>query len=145
MELDGRRIEIKIPAGARTGTRVRVSDALSAGPEGQRGDLYLVIKVLDDPRYERKGSDLYADVHTDLYTAVLGGEATVPTLSGNVVLTIPAGTQPGQTIRLAGRGMPGLRSPEKAGDLYVRIRVDLPRKLTPRQKALFQELKASDS
>lgn len=139
-EIDGRRIEVKIPAGARTGTRVRVAEALT-GQEGQKGDLYLIIRVLDDPKFERKGSDLYGDVPMDLYTAALGGEATVETLSGNVVLTIPAGTQPGQTFRLAGRGMPNLKNPESHGDLFARAKIRIPRNLSSQQRELFKQLK----
>jgi curved DNA-binding protein len=141
IELDGRRLEVKIPAGARTGTKVRVPDAIPLSVEGQRGDLYMVIKVTDDPRFERKGDDLYTDVNTTLYTAVLGGEITVPTLSGNVVLTIPPGTQPGQTFRLTGRGMPHLKNPQSKGDLFARVKVKIPRSLSTQEKELFEELK----
>jgi curved DNA-binding protein len=139
IEVDGKRLDVKIPAGARTGTKVRVADVLS-DPSGQKGDLFLVIKVLDDKRFERKGDDLYMDVNVDLYTAVLGGEVTVHTLSGNVVLTIPAGTQPGQTFRLAGRGLPHLKKPEEHGDLYAQVKVNLPRKLSAQQRELFEKL-----
>jgi curved DNA-binding protein len=139
IEVDGKRLDVKIPAGARTGTKVRVADVLS-DPSGQKGDLYLVIKVLDDKRYERKGDDLYQDVNVDLYTAVLGGEVTLQTLSGNVVLTIPPGTQPGQTFRLAGRGLPHLKKPEDHGDLYVQAKINLPRKLSQQQRELFEKL-----
>lgn len=143
IDLDNRRIEVKIPAGARTGTRVRVADAISTGSQGQKADLFLSIKVADDNRYERKGNDLYTEVPVDLYIAVLGGEIAVPTLSGDVVLTIPAGTQPGQTFRLAGRGMPQIRNPQTHGDLLVRMKVRIPRNLTPEQRELFQQLAKS--
>ena len=139
IEVDGKRLDVKIPVGARTGTKVRVADVLS-DPSGHKGDLYLNIKVLDDKRFQRKGEDLYTDVTVDLYTAVLGGEAAVQTLSGNVVLTIPAGTQPGQTFRLGGRGMPRLKKPEEHGDLYVQVKVSLPRKLSQEQRELFEKL-----
>jgi curved DNA-binding protein len=109
-------------------------------PSGQKGDLYLAIKVLDDKRFQLKGEDLYTDVAIDLYTAVLGGEATVQTLSGDVVLTIPEGTQPGQTFRLTGRGMPRLKKPQEHGDLYVQVKVNLPRKLSKQQRDLFEKL-----
>jgi curved DNA-binding protein len=138
-EVDGRRIDIKIPAGSKTGTKVRVAGAVSTA-QGQKGDLYLVIHVHDDPNFERKGDDLYTDVNVDLYTAVLGGEAKVNTLTSSVVLTIPAGTQPGQTFRLNGLGVPHLKKPDTHGDLLVRVKVDLPRKLTPKQRELFNEL-----
>jgi len=139
LDVDGRRLEIKIPAGARTGTKVRVPEAVTS-PRGQKHDLYLLIHVTDDPQFERKGSDLYTDVDVDLYHAVLGGEVTVPTLSGSLVLTIPGGTQPGQTFRLAGQGMPQLSKPENRGNLYVRARVKVPRHLTDEQRELFQKL-----
>jgi curved DNA-binding protein len=139
IEVDGRRLDVKIPPGARTGTKVRVADAVTT-PEGQKGDLYLVMQVADDPRFERKGDDLVTDVPVDLYTAVLGGEVTVTTMDGNVVLTVPAGTQPAQNFRLGGRGMPQLKNPQKRGDLYVRARVSIPRKLTDRERELFEEL-----
>jgi curved DNA-binding protein len=141
--VDGRQMEVKIPAGAKTGTKVRVANAIPTGIAGQKGDLFLVIQVADDPRFELKGYDLYTEIEIDLYSAVLGGEVTVPTLSGNVVLTIPAGIQPGQTLRLAGRGMPRLNAPTNTGDLYVHVKVKIPRNLTARQKELFQELKRS--
>jgi curved DNA-binding protein len=139
IEVDGRRLEVKTPPGAKTGTKVRVADAVST-PDGQKGDLYLVLQVADDPRFERKVDDLYSDVPVDLYTAILGGEVTVSTMNGNVVLTIPGGTQPAQTFRLAGRGMPQLKNPQKRGDLYVRAKVNIPRKLTERERELFEEL-----
>lgn len=138
LDLGGRRIEIKIPAGARTGTRVRVPGAISSGE--QRSDLYLQVKVIDDPRFERQGNDLLTDLPISLYTAVLGGEAKVETLSGSVVLTIPSGTQPGQTYRLTGRGMPHLRNPKQYGDLLARIKIKIPRRLTPEQRTLFKQL-----
>lgn len=143
IEIDGHRLEVKIPPGAKTGTKVRIAKTVPTGVGGQKGDLYLVIHVAGDPRFEVKGTDLHTDVTIDLVTAVLGGEVTVQTLSGNVVLTIPAGIQPGQSIRLAGRGLPRLNSPSNKGDLYARIKVKIPQKLTPRQKELYQELKRS--
>ena len=119
---------------------MRVASAGPAGPNGQHSDIYLVIQVTPDPRFERKGNDLYSETVVDLYTAVLGGKVNVNTPGGNVVLTIPAGTQPGQMIRLGGRGMPLLREADKSGDLYVRVKVQLPRKLNDEQRALFEKL-----
>lgn len=138
--VDNRKLQMKIPAGARTGTKVRMAGAGPAGPNGRASDLYLNIEVLPDPRFERRGDDLYTDVTTDLYTAVLGGEARVQTPEGAVMLTIPAGTQPGQSFRLSGRGMPLLRNPNKKGDLFARIKVQIPRDLTPEQRKLFEQL-----
>ena len=140
VEIDGHQKEVIIPPGARTGTKVRVSEAISTGPNRPKSDLYLVIEVADDPRYKRKKNNLYTDVEADLYTAVLGGEIKVPTLSGNVVLSIPSGTQPGQTFRLSGRGMPQLKNPKKSGDLYVKVNIRIPRNLSSEEKELFSEL-----
>lgn len=139
---DGRRLEVKIPAGAKTGTRVRMRGEGGLGAAGgQSGDLYLRVKVADDPRFERKEDDLYTTVPVDLYTAVLGGEVRVPTLSGEVNLKIPAGSQNGRTFRLRGRGMPRLRKPDEHGDLYARLDVRLPASLTDKQRELFEELR----
>jgi len=142
MEVDGRPLECQIPAGAATGTKVRMANAIHL-PGGQNADLYLVIDVTPDPRFERKGDDLYTDAPIDLYTAVLGGEVTIPTPTGDVKLTIPAGTQPEQVFRLNGRGMPHIKNPTTHGDLFARARVRIPRTLTGHQKELFQELARS--
>ena len=137
--VNGRRLEVKIPPGARTGTRVRLPEAVPL-PDGSKADLYLVIEVMPDPRFEVKGYDLHTEVTVDLYTAVLGGEVKVPTPAGDVILTLKPGTQPGQIYRLRGRGMPHLKNPDKHGDLYVHVKVSLPKKLTPRERELFEEL-----
>ncbi|MBN1311834.1 MAG: J domain-containing protein [Anaerolineae bacterium] len=134
---EGRRLQVKIPSGARTGTRVRIA---GEGRAGTGGDLYLDVVVKGDSRFERKEDDLYEDVTIDLYTAVLGGEAQIPTMTGKVTLKINAGTQPGQVIRVRGRGMPRLRKPDEYGDLYVRINIDIPKKLSAKERALFKEL-----
>jgi curved DNA-binding protein len=145
LQKDGQRLEVKIPAGAKTGTRVRMSGHGGQGVAGgQSGDLFLRVRVLPDPRFERKGSDLHTTVPADLYTLVLGGEVRVPTMTGNVVLTIPAGTQSGRTFRLRGKGMPHLRQPKENGDIYAKVEVRLPTRLTPRQQELFEELRKLD-
>jgi len=141
LQKDGRRLEVKIPPGAYTGTRVRMAGEGRPGAAGgEAGDLYLRVKVAPDPQFERKGDDLYVIVPVDLYTAILGGEVRVPTLSGPVMLTIPAGTQNGRVFRLRGRGMPHLRQPDQHGDLYAEVDVRLPTDLGPRQRELFEEL-----
>ncbi|MHC1740220.1 MAG: DnaJ C-terminal domain-containing protein [Anaerolineaceae bacterium] len=138
-QVEQRRIEVKIPAGANTGTKVRIT----GGGPGGNSDLYLIVEVMPDNRYSVDGHDLTTEIKLDLYTAILGGTLKVPTLSGDVNLTIPAGTQPGQLIRLAGKGMPELRQPNTFGNLYVRIKVELPKNLTSAQKELFEKLKKS--
>jgi len=139
-QIGDRRIEVKIPAGAMTGTKVRMSGAVPTSTGG-RGDLHLVVEVLPDTRFAIEGANLTTEVEVDLYTAVLGGSAKVHTLSGDVVLTIPAGTQPGQKIRLSGRGMPKLKEPEKFGDLFAVIKVNIPRKLSEKQRRAFNDLR----
>jgi curved DNA-binding protein len=139
MDVDGRRLEIKIPAGVKTGSRIRMTgEGFPGQGGGARGDIYLVIKVLPHPTFERRGDDLYVEAPVDLFTALLGGEARVQSLAGPVVLRIPAGTQSGRTFRLAGQGMPKLRSDER-GDLYAKVRVTLPEKLNEREQQLVRE------
>lgn len=137
--VDNRQIEVKIPPGAKTGTRVRVAGVVP--DNGQNADLYLVIEVSPNSQFERKGDDLYEEAAIDLFTAVLGGQASISTMTGNVLLTIPPGTQPGQTFRLAGKGMPKLRSRNEHGDLYVRLKVQIPKTLTNTQRELFEKLR----
>ncbi len=142
LQKDGRRLEVKIPPGARTGTRVRIAGEGGPGAAGgEAGDLYLRVRVRPDPQFERRGDDLYVTVPVDLYTAILGGKVRVPTLNGAVMLTIPPGTQNGRVFRLRGKGMPRLRQPEQHGDLYAKVDVRLPTHLTPRQRELFEELR----
>ncbi len=136
---NGRRLQVKIPRGARTGTKVRIQGEGSPGA-GKPGDLYLNVRVKDDPRFSREGDDLTLDVSLDLYTAVLGGEVDVPTLLGRVTLKINPGTQPGQLIRLRGKGMPKLRKPDETGDLYVRVNINLPTDLGEQERELFRKL-----
>ena len=142
LQKDGRRLEVKIPPGARTGTRVRIAGEGGPGAAGgAAGDMYLRVDVLPDPQFERRDDDLYTTVPVDLYTAVLGGQTQVPTLSSPVRLTIPAGTQNGRTFRLRGKGMPRLRQPDQHGDLYAKVDVQLPTQLGARQRELFEELR----
>jgi curved DNA-binding protein len=136
---DGRSLDVAIPTGAQTGTRVRLSGKGLSGA-GAAGDLYLVVDVRPDPAFQREGDDLHTSLPVDLYTAVLGGEARVTTPGGTVVLTIPPGSQPGQKFRLKGRGMPNLRQPSQHGDLYVHLAVQLPAELSERERELFAEL-----
>ncbi|HUI88891.1 MAG TPA: J domain-containing protein [Anaerolineales bacterium] len=134
IQKNGRRVEVRIPAGVRTGSKVRVP---GAAPDGH--DLYLIVEVEADPRFERDGDDLRTSAAIDVFTALLGGEAEVGTLEGNVKLKIPAGTQPEQVFRLAGRGMPRLKSSQGKGDLFVRVKVKIPKQLSSKQKSLLEE------
>ncbi|HET6594913.1 MAG TPA: J domain-containing protein [Anaerolineales bacterium] len=133
-ESDGKQKQVRIPAGVRTGSKVRVA---GAGPNGL--DLYLIVDVREDPRFERRGNDLHTTASVNVFTAILGGEADVETLNGKVKLNIPAGTQPEQVFRLAGRGMPSLKNKDEKGDLYVRLKVQIPKYLSPKQLELLEE------
>src|SRR5512142_584106 len=134
LQSDERRLQVKIPAGVKTGSKVRVA---GGAPEGL--DLYLIVEVAPDQRFERQGDDLRGTATIDLFTAALGGEAEVQTPEGTVKLKIPAGTQPEQVFRLAGRGMPRLKSAQSKGDLFVRVKVRIPKNLTEKQKSLLEE------
>ncbi|MCU0513278.1 MAG: J domain-containing protein [Anaerolineae bacterium] len=141
---NGQQKKIAIPPGAETGTRVRLAGEGQPGAfGGTPGDLYLVVEVSPDATFERKGDDLYVDVTIDLFTALLGGSAEVPTLSRPVRLNIPAGTQSGRRFRLAGKGMPLLRQKEQFGHLYARIQIAVPEHLTPEQRRLVEQLRDS--
>jgi DnaJ-class molecular chaperone len=137
-----RTVDVRIPPGVGEGSRVRVSGEGEHGAGGAAaGDLYLRIRVAPHPRFERKGRDLYIGVPVPLTTAVLGGEAEVQTLGGKSLrLKIPAGTQQGQVFRLKGHGMPTVGKPDEFGDLYATANVQLPRELTPEQRAHFEAL-----
>jgi curved DNA-binding protein len=139
---DGRRIEAKIPPGVDTGSRVRLGGQGGAGAGGAAaGDLYLRVDVILPPTFRRDGDDLLTNVPVDLYTAVLGGKATVSSLDRSVQLTIPPETRNGRIFRLQGLGMPNLRSPGQRGDLYATVKVQLPERLSQREKRLFEQLR----
>jgi DnaJ-class molecular chaperone len=130
-----RNLEVKIPAGVDTGSRVRIAG------EGAAGDLYLKVTVKPDPRFERKGDDLYVDLPVHVADAALGAEVSVPSLKGQVSMKIPPETSSGRLFRLPGYGMPHLKG-GGAGDQYVRVQVQIPTGLSEHEKALFQELRA---
>jgi len=139
-----RTIRVNIPAGATDGTRVRLSGEGEGGTGGgQAGDLYLIVQVEPDSTFERSGDDLTTDVKVDMFTAMLGGEITVPTLGRPIKLKIPAGTQSGRKFRLSGKGMPKLKDPTKHGNLYARILITVPEQLNDAQRTLVEQLRAS--
>lgn len=138
-----RRRTIRIPPGAREGTRIRVAGEGEQGfANGQPGDLFLIVSVKPDPVFERREDDLHTELKIGLYIAVLGGEVVVPTLNGDVKLRVPAGTQSGQTFRISGRGMPRLRQSGEYGNLFARILIQVPTNLNGQELALFEQLAA---
>ncbi|UCC77264.1 MAG: DnaJ domain-containing protein [Anaerolineales bacterium] len=141
LQMDSRRIEVVIPPGVDSGSRVRMAGQGEPGlGGGQAGDLYLRISVLPHRTLRREGDDLSCEIPVSLYTAILGGEVAVPTLKGEVMLKIPPETQSGRRFRLKGLGMPRLKNPKAIGDLYAEVKVVLPQKLSSKEKELFAEL-----
>lgn len=137
-----KRLEVKIPAGVKDGSRIRMAGEGGPGRAGgSKGDLYLVVKVLPHRVFERQGDDLYTDVPVPLVTAMLGGEVRVPTLDGSLSLKIPRETQNGKVFRLAGKGMPVLGNANH-GHMFARAKVVLPTSLTEEEKRLFERLRS---
>jgi molecular chaperone DnaJ len=138
-----RRIEVRVPPGVKTGSRVRVAGEGRPGiGGGPPGDLYLLVTVGAHNRFERRGDDLVLEVTVPYVDAVLGGEVEVQTLDGRVALRIPELTQNGRQIRLAGKGMPVLGPGGGRGDLLVRVRVQMPESLTDAERGHFQALRS---
>jgi DnaJ-class molecular chaperone len=136
-----RQLDVKIPAGVKTGQRVRVAGE-GGGAPGGRGDLYLVVAVAPHPFFERKGDDLHVELPVTAPEAALGATVEVPTLRGKVSMKIPAGTSSGRTFRLPGYGMPRLKG-GGAGDELVRVKILMPSDLTPAERELYEKLKAA--
>lgn len=141
LTVNGKNIRITIPAGISNGQKIKLKGHGGAGINGgPNGDLYITFQIADDPRYKRLDNDLYTTHSLDLYTALLGGETTIDTLSGKVKLKIPPETQNGTKQRLKGKGFPVYKQEGAFGDLYVTYEVKLPTNLTTREKELFGEL-----
>jgi len=135
-----RKVKVRIPKGVEERTTLRISGAGEAGERGApTGDLYVVIRISEDERFERDGADLITDLTISFPLAVLGGNIEIPSLTGPVKLKIPAGTQPGVHFRVEGHGLPHLNS-RSVGNLYVRIQVNVPKKLTKEERKLVREL-----
>jgi DnaJ-class molecular chaperone len=136
-----RRVEVKIPPGVKDGARVRVAGEGGSGAGGgPKGDLYLRVNVLPHPVFERNGEDLKGGVTVPLTTAVLGGEAQVPTLEGPLGIKVPPGSRPGRVFRLRNHGLPRMDGGGR-GDLLATLGVEMPKDLKPRERELFEELR----
>ncbi len=133
------RVEVKIPAGVRDGSRVRAAGEGGAGASGPRGDLYLRVRVQPHAVFERREDDLHVELPIAVWEAALGAEVEVPTLRGKVSMKIPPETSSGRIFRLPGYGLPHVKGGR--GDQLVRVRLVVPRELTPRERALFEELR----
>ena len=134
-----KRLEVKIPPGVNSGSRVRLPGKGQPGYGGANGNLYLVISIKPHRLLERRSDNLYAEVAVPLSAAMLGGEVQVPTLKGKLALKVPPETQNGRAFRLAGQGMPQLED-SSYGDLLAKVSVILPTKLSEEGKKLFEQL-----
>ncbi len=144
LEMDGRRFEAGLPAGVRTGSRVRLAGKGEPGQNGApAGDLYLIVQILPNETFERQGDDLHMEVPVDIFTAIAGGEMRIPSLERPLILTIPPRTNAGRSFRLRGKGMPHLGDPKKHGDLYAMVRLVLPEPLTDQEFETIRTLAAS--
>jgi curved DNA-binding protein len=141
-ELNGQSIKLNIKPGIPDGHTLKLAGKGSPGVSGgQAGDLLITIKILKDSVFERKGDDLHANVNVDLYTAVLGGKVSFKTFKGNVKIDITKGTQNGKVMRLQKMGMPIYGKGNSFGDLYLKVIIKVPQKLTSKEIKLFEELK----
>ncbi len=138
-----KQLEVNIPAGVDNGTRLRMSGEGEAGENGgMPGDLYIYIRVRPHAIFEREDTDIYMTQSINMAQAALGDEIEVPTLEGRIKFSIPAGVQSGARFRMKGKGIKGMRGYGK-GDQYVTVVIDTPKQLSPEQRALFEQLKAS--
>lgn len=133
-------MKIKIPAGAYDGMVLRFREGGNAALDGEYGDLYIELEVEPSEKFDRRGNDLYSVESIPIHTAVLGGTVEVETIDGKVKLKIPAGTQPGTIFKIKGKGAPILRKENARGDLYVKVNVDIPKRLKKEEKRLWEEL-----
>lgn len=139
--VDGKQIRITIPAGVENNQKIKLSGFGSPGTNGgPNGDLYITFIIQESNRYHRKGNDIYINEEIDLYTALLGGEKIIETLSGPIKVTIRAETQNGSRIRLKGKGFPVYKKEDVFGDLFIKWDIKLPKNLSEKQKSLFKEL-----
>lgn len=139
-----RKLNIKVPPGIESGTRLKVSGEGEAGLKGGgRGDLYLGLEVQDHSFFERKGTDLYCEVLVPFTTAALGGELKVPTIESEASLKIPAATASGKFFKIKDAGLPAMGSSQSRGNQFVRIEIEVPSHLTSEQKKLLQEFAKS--
>ena len=141
LTVNGKNIRITIPAGIENGQKIKLKG--HGGPginNGPNGDLYITFHIADDPQFKRSGNDLYTTAEIDLYTAVLGGETTVDTLSGKIKLKVAPGTQNGTKVRLKGKGFPVYKQEGHYGDLYITYHVKIPANLSEKERELLTQL-----
>merc|ERR1712051_834444 len=137
-----KQIKVTIPAGVEDGNKLRVRSEGDARPNGgPAGDLYIFLKVKEDRNFRREGPEVYSDASVSYIDAILGASIKVPVVDGEVTIKVPAGTQPGQVMRLKGNGAPRLGNPDSRGDHYVTVKVDIPKDLSKEEQELVEKLR----
>lgn len=141
LTVNGKNLRINIKPGVADGQTIRLKGQGGPGMNGaENGDLYITFRINSDPKYTRKGDDLFVDAPVSVYKAALGGEEVVDTLSGKIKIKIQPETQNGKMLRLKGKGFPVYNHPGQHGDLYIKTLLHLPEKLTEKEKELFRQL-----
>lgn len=141
-----KKLNVNIPPGVQDGNRLRIRGEGDAGPKGgPSGDLYVFLKVEPDRRFRREGMDIYADLTVSYLDAILGSVIRIPTVDGDIDLTLPAGTQPGTTLRIEGKGAPKLNNVNLRGSHFVNVKVQIPKRLSSSERDLILKLKEADS
>lgn len=141
LKFEGRRLRVRIRPGIEDGQVLKIKGQGQAGVNGgDPGDLYLKVLIQKDEEYTRRGTSLMKTIHVPLTALVLGRKMQVDTLKGKMNINIPKGTQSGQQLKMRGLGMPYYDDPEAFGDLYIKVQVVIPRRLSPEEEALFREL-----
>ncbi len=141
LTVNAKNIRINIPAGIENGQTIKITGHGSRGVNGgPNGDLYIKFSIANDPKFKRAGNDLYSTIDLDLYTAILGGELMIDTLSGKVKVPVKPETQNGTKVKLKGKGFPLYKKEGQFGDLFITYSIKIPTNLTERQKELFIEL-----
>ncbi len=141
ISVNKQQLRINIKAGTDDGKKLRLKGKGEKGANGQSGDLYINVKVEKHPTFERRGDDLYCTIKVGLYAAVLGGKVQIPTIKGNPIsIPIPKGAQNGQKLRLKNLGMPVYGKSDKFGNMFIKLRIEIPTKLSDKEEDLFKEL-----
>ena len=142
-ELSGKKMRVTIKQGSYDGQRLRIKGKGHAGRNGgPAGDLFIILKMQPDNRFQRMGDDLIYKANIDLYTAILGGKIEVPTMTGSVKMPIQKGSETGKTMRIKGKGMPKYGKEKEHGHLLIKLNVTMPKELTDKEEELFKKLQA---
>ena len=143
LTVNGKNLRITVPAGVANGQTIKLAGQGGEGMNGgPAGDLYITFVIEEDARFRREGDDLYVTAPLNLYTAILGGETIIDTMSGKVKLKVPAGTQNNTKVRLKGKGFPVYKQEGSFGDLIVTYSIDIPTHLSEEQKELFRRIQS---